>query len=120
MFFSARPLSIGSEAGLVCHSDPAVAPASMVAQYGPEAGFGRNLGETVAAQMVYVPASDVFEDANRAFFTVMALFVLIFAFVIGLINVLLRRLVVWPLHHMSKLAGYIAQDRVGSAFAEET
>src|SRR5205823_3494481 len=66
MFFSARPLSIGSEACLVCHSDPAVAPASMVAQYGPEAGFGWGLGETVAAQMVYVPASDVFEDANRA------------------------------------------------------
>jgi len=117
MFYTARPLSVTSERCLACHSEPSAAPPSMVAHYGSDAGFGWELGETVAAQMVYVPASEILDSAHRAFLLIMGIFVLIFAAVIILINVLLRRLVVWPAHRMSTVAAMISQGELGSEAA---
>jgi hypothetical protein len=112
VFYSAQPITVTSERCLECHSDPAVAPPSMVAQFGTTGGFGWQMGDIVGAQMLYVPSSEVTGSAQRALLLVMGVITLIFALMIVLINVLLRRLVVWPVHTMSSLAAQISQDEM--------
>jgi len=58
-FFIARPIAVNDTSCLRCHSTPDQAPGGMTTTYGPTGGFGWTLGETVAAQFVYVPASAV-------------------------------------------------------------
>ena len=91
VFFIARPLAPTSESCLVCHSVPKAAPANLLATYGSEHGFGWQLNRIVAAQMIYVPAQEVFRTALHSFSLVMGIFVAIFAAVILLINFLLTR-----------------------------
>ncbi|MEW5938712.1 MAG: DUF3365 domain-containing protein, partial [Chloroflexota bacterium] len=90
-YYIARPLRIGADSCLECHSDPESAPASLIATYGDRGGFGWTLGQTVAAQIIYVPAEEVFNVAWRTFSLVMSVFVAVFALIILLINFLLRR-----------------------------
>ncbi|MEZ6318603.1 MAG: DUF3365 domain-containing protein [Phycisphaerales bacterium] len=58
-FYIARRLTVNDISCLRCHSTPDQAPAGMTTTYGPTGGFGWTLGETIAAQFVYVPASAV-------------------------------------------------------------
>src|SRR5260370_39905504 len=51
----ARPLKVGSERCLVCHSAAEKAPPTMTALYGSQNGFGWKLGEIVGAQIVSIP-----------------------------------------------------------------
>lgn len=112
LFYIARPLPVGSESCLSCHSDPAVAPASLIATYGSQNGFGWQLGEVVAAQMVYVPAGELFNAALRSFLTIIAIFLVVFATAILVLNILLKRLVIQPVHTMGSLALEISADKI--------
>ena len=60
----ARPL-VNKPACLECHDTAADAPASMVALYGSQNGFGWKPGEVIGAQIVSVPMLDIV-DARRA------------------------------------------------------
>src|SRR5689334_8419449 len=64
----ARPLKVGSQACLGCHSTPDAAPATMVALYGPEHGFGWKQGEIVGAQVVSIPLAVPLSRAYQALF----------------------------------------------------
>lgn len=112
LFYIARPLPVGSESCLGCHSDPAVAPASLIATYGSENGFGWQFGEVVAAQMVYVPAGELFNSALRSFLTIIVIFLIVFATAILVLNILLKRLVIQPVHTMGSLALEISADKI--------
>jgi hypothetical protein len=50
IFYTARPLSIGKASCLECHGVPEDAPQSMLEYYGPNNGFGWQVGEIVGAQ----------------------------------------------------------------------
>ena len=63
----ARPLKIGSPACLTCHSTPEAAPATMVALYGSQNGFGWKLDDVIGAQIVSVPVSVPVRSAENAF-----------------------------------------------------
>lgn len=115
LFYIARPLTIGSESCLTCHSTPEQAPASLIATYGADGGFGWDLGEVIAVQIIYVPAGEVFTAALRNFTLVMGVFLLTFALVILLINSLLKRYVIQPLYVLSRLADKISADENFSA-----
>jgi HAMP domain-containing protein len=115
VYFIARPLAIGSESCLYCHSTPEVAPASLIATYGSENGFGWQLNEVVAAQIIYVPADEVFNATVRSFTLVMGIFVVIFALVLILINVLLTRYVIEPVGVLGGLAQKICADEMEPA-----
>jgi hypothetical protein len=120
LFYIARPLPVAAESCLECHSDPAVAPASLIATYGSENGFGWQLNEVVAAQIVYVPAGEVFTAALRSFLTIIAIFLVVFATAILVLNILLKRLVIQPVHTMGSLALEISADKmVPQAFESE-
>ena len=103
LLYVSRPLKVSQESCLQCHGRPADAPRSMQTTYGTENGFGWQLGEVVAAQILYSPASQVFVDGNRYLLLVVAIFSGVFAIVIGVINRLLKTSVIHPLGQLNKL-----------------
>lgn len=119
LFYSARPFSLKNSSCLRCHSTPEAAPKSHIASYGSENGFGWKLNEILGTQIIYIPASKVLQDARHASFLFIGIFAGIFAFVIWLINYLLRRNVIQPLKPMAQLAQKISSDEVSAEEAEE-
>jgi HAMP domain-containing protein len=115
VYFIARPLAVGAESCLACHSSPDIAPASLIATYGSENGFGWQLNEVVAAQIIYVPAEEVFKATARSFSLVMGIFITIMALVFILINVLLTRYVIEPVGILGGLAQKVSADEMEPA-----
>jgi methyl-accepting chemotaxis protein len=110
LFYIARPLKVGNENCLTCHSTPDQAPASLIATYGDQGGFGWQLDQVIAVQIIYVSAEEVFNSAIRSFTLVMGVFIVTFALVIILINTLLKRYVIQPVYVLSGLADKISAD----------
>jgi nitrate/nitrite-specific signal transduction histidine kinase len=82
----------------------------LISTYGTDGGFGWDLNDIVAAQMIYVPASDVIYTARLSLTLVMGIIVVIFALVVIVTNTLLRRMVVRPVEQMAQLAQRISAD----------
>ncbi|MEO0396198.1 MAG: DUF3365 domain-containing protein [Cyanobacteria bacterium P01_A01_bin.137] len=101
--YISRPLTVTEESCLECHGRPSAAPDSMIATYGSENGFGWKLGETIAAQTVYLPSSQVSSEGNRHLLLVVAIFSGVFAVVISVISRLLKTTVIHPLGQLNKL-----------------
>ncbi len=110
VFYNSRPMRIASENCLTCHGDPKDAPASLINTYGSEHGFGWKMGDVIAAQTLYLPASDVFAEAQNAMGVVMGIIVILFALVVLVTNILLRRVVVRPVVQIAHLAQLIQAD----------
>jgi len=110
LFYIARPLTLGAESCLECHSTPEAAPASLIKSYGDTGGFGWSVGQVIAVQIIYVPSSEVFAAALRSFTYVMSIFSVTFALVILLINTLLKQYVIKPVYVLSGLADKISAD----------
>jgi methyl-accepting chemotaxis protein len=108
LFFSARPLIVSSESCLACHADPADAPASLIATYGSDNGFGWQVGQPIAAQIIYVPASEVIGSAQLWLNVVMVVVIGVFALVVLVLNYLVRRLVVSPVAAIADMAQNIS------------
>lgn len=116
VYYIARPLPITDPTCLACHTTPETAPASLIRTYGREGGFGWKLNEIIGARLIYVPADTVLNAANQSFVSVMAIFIVVFAAVLFLLNRLLTRYVIQPLRLMSNLAKRITADE---AYADE-
>lgn len=118
VFYTARPLAVGSEGCLRCHGDPEQAPSSLVNTFGSENGFGWELNEIVSAQVIYVPGERVSDATRLSLTAVMAVFVLVFALVILAINLLLGRNVVTPIQRLAGLAEIVGEDKMTGEAAE--
>jgi hypothetical protein len=114
-FYSALPIIIRDESCLACHSTPEAAPPAMLAQYGRENGFNWPLNEVLGTQIVYVPADEVFDNAQQAFSGVMGLFILVFAIALFGLNALLKPLVIKPLQGLAKLSEKLAAEDIQTA-----
>ena len=66
-FYVARPLRIGNQACLQCHSTVDAAPPTMIERYGPANGFGWKLNEVVGAQIISVPTHVPLDRPTQAF-----------------------------------------------------
>jgi protein-histidine pros-kinase len=104
----ARPLKVGSASCLACHGSPANAPATMVALYGSDHGFGWKVGDIVGVQAVSIPLA---EPLGRAY-TVLLWFMLvlagIFLVVIVLVDLMVRAIVVRPVEEISDMASKVS------------
>ena len=89
---------------LVCHSVPAAAPASLIARYGSNNGFGWEPHEIVGAQLVSVPLAAATSNADRIFRSVMTAIVAILAAALVIVNIVLYFAVVRPVRHIAQLA----------------
>ncbi|MEO8395996.1 MAG: DUF3365 domain-containing protein, partial [Chloroflexota bacterium] len=112
VFYIAHPLKIASENCLSCHSTPDKAPASLIATYGSEHGFGWHLNDIISAQTIYVPAADIFSRAQRSLTLVMGVLIAIFAVVIIVTDVGLRAAVVRPVVQIGRLAHLIGDNKL--------
>jgi methyl-accepting chemotaxis protein len=110
--YLARPLQIRDEACLSCHTNPDMAPASMVRLYGPNNGFGWKLNEVVATQIVSVPMDLPIRNANRAFVTFMSSLAVVFTVLFVLLNVMLTLFIVQPITQLSHSAEMISKGRL--------
>jgi len=113
--YLSRPIRITDSQCLACHSTPKVAPASMLKKYGDKHGFGWKLNEVVGAQIVSVPTHLPYRLAGRTFHTLMLALLSVFVVTLLIINVMLRRLVIAPVTHLSQVADDISMGRLESA-----
>ena len=109
LFYLARPLIMKDASCLRCHGHPSQAPQSLVDMYGNQGGFGWELGDMVAAQMVYVPANEIFNQGRQNLFTVTKTLLSIFAALFVVVNLLLWRNVIQPLKILTNVAKQISQ-----------
>ena len=116
----ARPLSVGSEACLVCHSVPAVAPDSMKQIYGTANGFGWQLNEVIGAQIVSLPLSAALQKAHATFFMFIGVLAGVFLLMTVILNVLLHYVVSGPVRSMAEGATKISLGDFSSGEFKET
>jgi len=98
-----RPIIVDARC-LECHDTPARAPASMLAAYGPQHGFGWRANETVGAQIVSVPMSVAFARAAEVRVMFIGLFLGVFVFLAIVLNIGLGLVVIGPVMTLSRIA----------------
>jgi methyl-accepting chemotaxis protein len=91
-----------------------LSPKSHVEKYGTHNGYGWKLNQIIGTQIIYIPASEVFDSAHQAMFLFISIFIVIFALVIISINYLLKWRVIQPLKPMAKLAESISLNTVSA------
>ena len=109
--YVARPIEIKSAACLQCHNTPENAPATMLAVYGAEGGFGWKVGDIVGAQIVTVPTEVADRNARRAFVTFMSSLAAVFLMIFVALNVMLNRFIIVPVRRISEVADAISVGR---------
>jgi HAMP domain-containing protein len=107
--YLSRPIRITDIKCLSCHSTPDHAPVSMIHVYGPNNGFGWQLGEVIGAQVVSVPMKLPVSMANTAFQALLVSLVGVFAFTLLVLNLLLRFVIIRPLRELSSMADQVSR-----------
>jgi FOG: HAMP domain len=102
------PIQIKDPACLTCHSTPDAAPRTMVETYGSTNGFGWKVNEIVGANIVSVPTSVPVQRANYTFRIFLLSLLVVFAFTIGMLNVMLYLFVIRRVKRLSKLADEVS------------
>jgi len=108
----ARPLKVSSQACLTCHSTPENAPATMLALYGSQNGFGWKPGETVAAQVVSIPMAVPLSRAYQALLWFLLALAGTFIVTIIIVDFLLRALVTKPVAEISEMANKVSMGQL--------
>ncbi|WP_432822551.1 diguanylate cyclase domain-containing protein [Trichloromonas sp.] len=95
---------------LRCHSTPENAPEGMLALYGSDRSFDRNVGEVISAISIRIPLAQAYADSNHFAFSlsVLLLSILVALFLLHLL--LTRGLVFAPLARLRQKAALIAGD----------
>jgi len=105
--YLARPIR-ALDRCLPCHSLPANAPATLVARYGSNNGFGWQSGEVVAAQIVSVPVAAASARASLVLRTLIISLIAMFLAIMLIINAALYMLVVRPVKQMAEVADQLS------------
>lgn len=108
----ARPLKVGSQSCLTCHSTADKAPPTMTALYGVQNGFGWKLGEIVGAQVISIPLAVLVERAQHTFLLIVAAVVGAFSVAILMVYILLSILVLKPVRRISDMASEISLGKL--------
>jgi HAMP domain-containing protein len=107
-----RPLKVGSQGCLRCHSTPEAAPPTMIALYGSQNGFGWKLNEVVAAQVVSIPLGVPLQRAYGNLLLLMAMLGGTFLVILLIVDTLLRALVVKPVIDISEMASDVSMGKL--------
>lgn len=119
LFYSAHPFAIQQQTCLQCHSTPEAAPKSQLTTYGRN-GFGWQLNQIVAAQMVYVPAENVLKSANNSFMIIIALVGIIFTVTIIIINQFLKKIVLKRIRQIATVAEQVSVGDMNANFGKQS
>ena len=119
-YYIAKPLEIKKASCLECHSTVERAPTSLINTYGTEHGFGWNLNEIVASQIVSVPADNVYRAARELKLLVLGVVGTVFIIAIALINLFLRRSIVQPVRKMAFMSNEISTGSLDLEFEHDS
>ena len=111
--YLARPIHSPAPC-LVCHSVPAAAPATLLARYGSNNGFGWQPDEIVGAQVVSVPLARASASAERIFRDVMTAIVAILAGALLIVNAVLYYAIVRPVRRIVHIADEVSLGNVAA------
>lgn len=100
----AYPLVISSRTCLTCHSDPKMAPPSMIEVYGDKNGFGWRMNEVVGVQIISAPLQIAEARVWQALKLVGAAVAIVFVVTMLVLNLLLSRMLITPVKKMSRIA----------------
>jgi HAMP domain-containing protein len=106
--YLARPIRVEA-ACLTCHSLPQAAPATLIARYGSNNGFGWQPKEVVGAQVVSVPLAAATVNAQRTLHAMIIAIVSTYAVLLAFANGLLFWLVVRPLRRVIRVADALSR-----------
>ena len=107
----AHPIKV--ETGcLQCHSQPSVAPRSLIVSYGSDHGFGWKDGEIVGAQIIAVPISVAEEKARQGLTELLIVVSITFFVALCLIDLGLFYIVIRPLRTIAENANRISQGEM--------
>jgi HAMP domain-containing protein len=113
--YLAKPIRATGDC-LACHGLASEAPATLLARYGSNNGFGWQPDEVIGAQIVAAPlaaASSSVDSVLRGFTTCLIASSLV---ILAVVNLVLYRLVIQPLHRISRIADQLSVS--GGAGAE--
>jgi len=120
VFYMARPFVLNKQSCLECHSTPENAPKSLLRTYGTKNGFGWKLNDIVAAQIVYVPAEEIFTSVRHSFVIVLGILISTFLVVVFLINFLLKRTIIQRVQKIAKTAQAVSRGDMEADFEEDS
>lgn len=113
--YLAKPIRATAEC-LSCHGTAAAAPATVIARYGSDNGYGWEAGDVIGAQVVSVPVANAEARADQAFRTFLGSLLAVFASLLLVVNLVLYLLVVRPVRRMAQIADRVS---VGDSGAPE-
>ncbi|HUA78870.1 MAG TPA: DUF3365 domain-containing protein [Dyella sp.] len=112
--YLARPIRV--DAGcLGCHSLPSAAPATMIARYGSDNGFGWQANEIVGAQIVSVPFASAESSAGRVGRNVLAAIAAMLVGVLLVVNASLYVLIIRPMRRIARIADQVSLGDTSAA-----
>ena len=115
--FLARPISAQPEC-LACHGLASAAPATLLARYGRDNGFGWRSHEIIGAQIVSVPLADALQGARHVFSGATTVVVVMLVALLAVIDATIYWVVVRPLRRMTRHADEVSLGRsAGVPFA---
>lgn len=115
--FLARPITAQTGC-LTCHGLPSAAPATLIARYGHDNGFGWRPHEVIGTQIVSVPLADALQGARQVFSGVTRVIVIMLVVLLAVINATVYWLVVRPLRRMTRQADAVSLGQgAGVSFA---
>ncbi|NEZ62458.1 DUF3365 domain-containing protein [Leptolyngbyaceae cyanobacterium CCMR0082] len=114
LFYMAQPLVMSDVSCLECHGKVRDAPEYLVNMYGDRNGFGWQLNDVVAAQMVYVPADIIFDRGRQNLWTVTKTLLGTLGAFFVVVNLLLWRTVVKPLKILTNTAKAVSSCSITS------
>ena len=117
--YVAKPITIGKQSCLACHSTPDQAPRSQILAYGDAGGFGWKLNEIVGAQIVRVPVEQVIKAKNRSLLAAAGLLVIAFVLVGLVTDYVLSRLILAPMRTISLKADEASVSPTSVNFEEK-
>lgn len=120
LFYIARPMEIKKESCLRCHGNPSDAPASLIASYGGDNGFGWEMNEIVGAQIMSVPSSEVFQTASKLRYLVIGKIVVFLLAAIVALNLFLKYVVTKPITQMSNLSKKLSMGDLDVEFEQKS
>ncbi|MCC5642601.1 DUF3365 domain-containing protein [Nostoc sp. CHAB 5824] len=120
LFYNARPFVIKDNSCLRCHNTPELAPKSQIATYGKNNGFGWKLNQIVAAQIIYVPAEEIFKNSNRSFFLIIGIVGIIFTVIVFIMNQLLKKTVLSRIKKIATVAEQVSVGDMNANFGQQS
>jgi HAMP domain-containing protein len=110
--YLAKPIRAAADC-LTCHGPAQSAPATVVARYGRDNGYGWQLGDVIGAQVVSVPVASARTRAQQAVDTFLAALLAVFASLLLVVNLVLYLLVVRPVRRMAAIAERVSVGESG-------